>query len=171
MKTQYNTFYIVINAYKLYSPVLTFAGMEYLHLIGRIQTKVRPGIGQLTCKDDRIWVGNGDNLLVCIDQEGNEMETVCLGQGQLKNHAMAEEGNVYLINQNSLMKRVRRQLRPFISYFANGDTPMCVARSSKNDNKIVELYNQEEERARVTRKRHRKRNLLGRKRFRGYLKY
>lgn len=127
------------------------SGAEYLHLIGRIQTKVKPGIGQLTCKDDQIWVGNGDNLLVCIDQEGNEMETVCLGQGQLKTHALAEGGEVFLINRNSLMKRVRRQLRPFISYFANGDAPMCVARSSENGDLIVGLYNQEEQRAKVAR--------------------
>ena len=122
-----------------------------LQLIRKLQTKVKPGIRQLSCEGDRVWVGNGDNVLVAINKAGKETDMVCLGGDQVKYHAVVEEEGVFIIYRNSLMKRVQRQLRPFISYFAEGFSPMCVACSGLSGDVLLGLVNHEEGRGQVAR--------------------
>ncbi|XP_061191535.1 uncharacterized protein LOC133199677 [Saccostrea echinata] len=125
---------------------------ERASLIRRIKkTKVTPGIKQITCREGLTWLGNGNELLVSIDKDGKQKDTVCLGEGEIKYHTFTEEGDLLFIYRNSLMRFVKRQLRPFIMYFSDGFVATCVACSVHTGDVFTGLQNKDKQCSKVAR--------------------
>lgn len=124
---------------------------DRLTSIRRMKAKVKPGIGQITCREGLTWLGNGNNVLISIDKDGKQKDMVCLRDEEIKYHAFTEEGDILLIHKNSLMRYVKRQLRPFISYFSDGYVATFVACSAQNGDILIGLLNKDEQSAKIVR--------------------
>jgi hypothetical protein len=116
-----------------------------------MKAKVKPGIGQITCREGLTWLGNGNDVLICIDKEGKQKDMVCLREEEIKYHAFTAEGDILLVHRNSLMRYMKKQLRPFISYFSDGFLATFVACSAQNGDILIGLHNKDEKSAKVVR--------------------